>query len=131
MIFWALRVAIDSQTIHVGLIDGRQIQVPLEWFPILRDASPEERQVWEISLPKRVEILFPMLNAEITINQLLAWRQGEDEEAFIVASSSSEQRLTDIAALIRVEMRTKNIGFDECISRLRHHPLIQDQEGQE
>lgn len=64
-------VTIDAHTIHVGLIDGQQIRVPLEWFPILRDASPEERQVWEIPLPNRVEIVFPRLNTEVTIRNVV------------------------------------------------------------
>src|SRR5947209_8644110 len=31
---------------HVRLADGREVAVLLEWFPRLRDATPEPRQHW-------------------------------------------------------------------------------------
>jgi hypothetical protein len=34
----------DSFVVH--LEDGRSLTVPLEWFPRLRDASPEQRNHW-------------------------------------------------------------------------------------
>ena len=33
----------------VYLQDGRELKVPLEWFPLLRDATPEQRERWELS----------------------------------------------------------------------------------
>jgi hypothetical protein len=30
------------------LADGRELAVPLEWFPRLRDATPEQRSNWRL-----------------------------------------------------------------------------------
>jgi hypothetical protein len=35
----------DSK-LFVRLTDGREIGVPIDWFPALRDASEEERNDW-------------------------------------------------------------------------------------
>lgn len=44
----ARKVWFDAVSMHVTLADGREIAVPLEWFPRLRDASPEERNDWRL-----------------------------------------------------------------------------------
>jgi len=41
-------VEIDQQHLTVGLMDGRRISVPLEWYPRLANAGPQELQRWEI-----------------------------------------------------------------------------------
>ena len=45
----ARSVDFDADTFVVHLQDGRSVIVPLEWFPRLRDASPEQRQKYELS----------------------------------------------------------------------------------
>ncbi|RIK13360.1 MAG: DUF2442 domain-containing protein, partial [Anaerolineae bacterium] len=32
----------------VALYDGREVSVPLEWFPRLRNATPEQRENWRL-----------------------------------------------------------------------------------
>jgi len=44
----ATNVWFDKTTMHVQLIDGRIISVPLEWFPRLRDASSKQRENWNL-----------------------------------------------------------------------------------
>lgn len=44
----AKSVAFDDSMMHVTLMDGRVIGVPILWFPILRDATPEQRMKYEI-----------------------------------------------------------------------------------
>jgi len=44
----ALDLTFDEDTIHVQLANGRTISVPLELFPTLRDATPEQRQNWRL-----------------------------------------------------------------------------------
>ncbi len=39
----------DAFVVH--LEDGRSLSVPLEWFPRLRDATPEQRSRWELIGP--------------------------------------------------------------------------------
>ena len=38
----------DADMMHVRLADGREIAVPLEWFPALREASDRERKDWRL-----------------------------------------------------------------------------------
>ncbi len=41
-------VKVDDDMIHVRLLDGREISVPLEWFPKLRDATAIQRKNWRL-----------------------------------------------------------------------------------
>lgn len=41
-------VEFTDDTLVVHLIDGRTLAVPLEWFPRLRDATPEQRANWRL-----------------------------------------------------------------------------------
>ncbi len=41
-----VRVSDDSLT--VDLMDGRAISVPLAWYPRLMNATPEQRNRWEV-----------------------------------------------------------------------------------
>jgi hypothetical protein len=66
----------------VGLIDGREIRVPLEWFPRLRDASSKQLQHFDISPSGRL-IHWPKLDEDLTVSGLLgrscttcAWRRA-------------------------------------------------------
>ena len=36
----AVGLTFGADTLNVALVDGREISVPLEWFPRLRDATP-------------------------------------------------------------------------------------------
>ena len=42
-------VHFTEDTISVDLIDGRTIVVPLAWYPILLEATPEQRSNWKVS----------------------------------------------------------------------------------
>jgi hypothetical protein len=44
----AVDVTTDDSSLHVTLADGRELAVPLEWFPRLRDATPEQRKNWRL-----------------------------------------------------------------------------------
>jgi hypothetical protein len=43
----AKSVRFDSDLMHVSLVDGRIISVPIRWFPLLREATPEQREHYE------------------------------------------------------------------------------------
>ncbi|MCH8164091.1 MAG: DUF2442 domain-containing protein, partial [Planctomycetes bacterium] len=45
----AKRVWFTSDSLWVELTDGRQLGVPLAYFPRLLDASPEQREQFETS----------------------------------------------------------------------------------
>ena len=42
-------VHFTEHTLAVDLMDGRTIVVPLAWYPVLLEASPEQRSNWKIS----------------------------------------------------------------------------------
>ncbi len=44
----AKSVQFDRDMMHVNLTDGRIISVPTRWFPLLREATPEQREHYEI-----------------------------------------------------------------------------------
>lgn len=41
-------VDFSEHDLVVGLKDGRRISVPLEWYPRLAHATPEQLRMWEI-----------------------------------------------------------------------------------
>ena len=43
----AIGVEVTESALCIVLSDGRELSVPLAWFPRLRDATPEQRQKWE------------------------------------------------------------------------------------
>jgi Protein of unknown function (DUF2442) len=63
-------VSFDPEMLQVFLSDGREIRVPLEWFPILRDASPEERLHWRF-IGKGIGIHWPGLDEDLSLEGLL------------------------------------------------------------
>lgn len=42
-------VVVDEERLTVELMDGRSISVPLAWYPRLLDASPSQRNHWELA----------------------------------------------------------------------------------
>jgi hypothetical protein len=55
---------------HVRLLDGREISVPLEWFPNLRDATNEQRKKWRL-IGRGVGIHWGELDEDISVCALL------------------------------------------------------------
>ena len=41
-------VSFTEDTISVDLMDGRIITVPLVWYPRLLEATPEQREKWQV-----------------------------------------------------------------------------------
>jgi hypothetical protein len=50
------RVRFDDEYIHVTLTDGRVLSIPLWWIPTVYNASPKERERYEISRDRRMII---------------------------------------------------------------------------
>lgn len=42
-------VRVTADLLSVDLADGRTISVPLAWYPRLLEATPEQRQRWQIA----------------------------------------------------------------------------------
>jgi hypothetical protein len=63
-------VRFGDETLIVSLSDGREISVPLEWFPRLRDATPEQRQNWRL-ITRGIGIHWEDVDEDIAVATLL------------------------------------------------------------
>ncbi|MDE3092134.1 MAG: DUF2442 domain-containing protein [Chloroflexota bacterium] len=69
----ALDVNCTDDTLTVNLSDGRQVSVPIEWFPRLRDATPKQRKNWRL-IAKGIGIHWEDVDEDIAVSTLLrAW----------------------------------------------------------
>lgn len=66
----AVDVRVDAHALHVVLADGRELSAPLEWFPRLRDAAPEQRANWRL-IGRGQGIHWPDLDEDISVKGLL------------------------------------------------------------
>ncbi len=67
----AKSVDFDGPMMRVILTDGREIGVPLAWFPILRSASPQQRTHYEIG-GGGVSLHWPELDEDLSVAGLMA-----------------------------------------------------------
>ena len=68
------RVRFDDTTMRLELTDGRVLSVPLSWIPSLYNASPEEREKYEISQDQKMAIWDPdksAINDEVRVDDYL------------------------------------------------------------
>lgn len=68
----ATNLRFDSEYLHVLLADGREISVPLEWFPKLRDANKRRRNKWRF-IGKGIGIHWEELDEDISVAGLLKY----------------------------------------------------------
>lgn len=60
----------DSDMLHVRLIDAREISIPIEWFPRLREASDNQKKNWRL-LGKGIGIHWEDIDEDISVAALL------------------------------------------------------------
>ena len=78
----ALTIDVTETHLIVDLADGRQLSVPLAWYPRLLQGSLEERQNWEI-FGDGIAIEWADLDEHIELEGLLAGRKsGESQRSF-------------------------------------------------
>ena len=66
----ATDVWFDAEMMHIRLLDSREISIPLEWFPRLREATNEQRLKWRL-VGKGVGIHWEELDEDISVAALL------------------------------------------------------------
>lgn len=66
----AIDVQADEVLLRVMLADGRELAAPLEWFPRLRDATPEQRNHWRL-IGRGQGIHWPDVDEDISVSSLL------------------------------------------------------------
>jgi Protein of unknown function (DUF2442) len=67
----AKSVSFDEEMMHVSLMDGRRISVPILWFPMLREATPEQRTSYEIG-GGGTSLHWPELDEDLSVAGLMA-----------------------------------------------------------
>ena len=67
----AVDVIVTATVLRVILDDGRELLVPLEWFPRLRDAADTDRANWRL-IGRGEGIHWPTLDEDISVRGLLA-----------------------------------------------------------
>lgn len=66
----AMAVRFDDDLLRVRLDDGREIAVPIGWFPRLADAAPEQRANLRL-IGRGVGIHWPELDEDLSVAGLL------------------------------------------------------------
>lgn len=67
----ATQVSFSATALRVVLVDGREISIPLEWLPRLREATAQQREKWEF-IGDGVGIHWPDLDEDVLVEDLLA-----------------------------------------------------------
>jgi hypothetical protein len=63
-------VRFTEDALVVALSDGREVSIPLEWFPRLRDATPEQRENWRL-IARGIGIHWEDVDEDIAVTTLL------------------------------------------------------------
>jgi len=63
-------VRTDDTMIWITLTDGRVIGAPLNWFPPIEDATPDQRSNWEL-LPARTGVYWPDVDEYVSARVLM------------------------------------------------------------
>ena len=77
----AQSVTVTDDTLGVELADGRAISLPLDWYPRLAGATPQERNNWRL-IGGGEGIHWPDLDEDLSVESLLAGRKsGESSQS--------------------------------------------------
>ena len=69
----AVDVACHNDVLQVSLADGREISVPLSWYPRLENASPKDRKNWQL-IGGGLGIHWDALDEDVSVESLLRLR---------------------------------------------------------
>ncbi len=65
-----LDVFFDSDMMRIRLLDGRELSIPIMWFPKLSCARPEQREKWRL-IGRGIGIHWEELDEDISVESLL------------------------------------------------------------
>ena len=69
----AVDVAFSNDMLQVALADGREIAVPLDWFPNIQKASLKDRKNWTL-IGGGLGIHWETLDEDVSVESLLRLR---------------------------------------------------------
>lgn len=67
----AVDVAFTHDTLRVVLADGREVSVPLAWFPRLKNATDEQRRKWRL-IGGGIGVHWESVDEDISVESLLS-----------------------------------------------------------
>ena len=67
----ATEVSFTEDALHVVLADGREVSAPLQWFPRLLRATPDQRAQWKL-IGDGIGIQWPLIDEDVEVESLLA-----------------------------------------------------------
>ena len=65
----AMDIAIDDNMLRIYIADGREMAVPIQWYPRLRDATLEQRNNWRL-IGGGEGIHWPDIDEDISVRKL-------------------------------------------------------------
>ena len=86
----ATEIWVDETVLTALLQDGRQIRVPLSWYPRLQAGTPAERDAWEL-LGDGYALFWPALDEHIGVEGLLAGRRSAEKPDSLRRWAASRQ----------------------------------------
>ena len=66
----ATDVTVTADALKVVLVDGREVSVPLAWFPRLLHATETQRASWRL-IGQGIGIHWPEIDEDISVEKLL------------------------------------------------------------
>ncbi|MBI5460654.1 MAG: DUF2442 domain-containing protein [Gammaproteobacteria bacterium] len=87
----AVGVTVTDDTLSVELSDGRTISVPLEWYPRLVHATPDERNRWRL-IAHGHGIHWDDLDEDISVEGLIAGRPSGENQASLTRWLEARQQ---------------------------------------
>lgn len=87
---FARHVRFTAERLVVELTDGREIAVPLDWYPRLWHGTPEERQNWAL-IGDGDGIHWPDLDEDLSVESIVAGRRSGESETSIRRWLASRQ----------------------------------------
>ncbi len=72
----AKEVRFDNEMMHVYLADGRIISLPIIWFPLLHEATPDQRECYEIG-GGGSSLHWPEIDEDLSVSNLMAGLSGQ------------------------------------------------------
>jgi hypothetical protein len=113
----ARSVSFGDETLVVDLEDGRQMAVPIAWFPRLADATVEQRARWEL-IGRGIGIHWPDIDEDISVENLL----GADGELLMYRAGELAYPATPAPPEEPNPARTENATDTRSrVERVPHH----------
>jgi hypothetical protein len=93
----ARRVSFGDDTLVIDLEDGRQLAVPIAWFPRLAGADATQRSHWEL-VGRGIGISWPDIDEDISVENLLA----ADGELLMYSNSPAKTYVSTDQGLVEM-----------------------------